>query len=106
MILDLRTVFANENTCLPVKCELYKAILAENSVVGDGCEMGIGEDVPNDTYPGIYNNGLTVLAEDASIPAGIKVGKNTVITGKTSVEDYTDGRLESGKCLMKAGDQV
>lgn len=86
--------------------KLYKAILAENSAVGEGCEMGVGEEIPNDTYPGIYNNGLTVLAEDASIPAGIKVGKNTVITGKTSVEDYTDGRLESGKCLMKAGDQV
>ena len=44
--------------------------------------------------------------ENSILFRGVKVGKNTVITGKTSVEDYTDGRLESGKCLMKAGDQV
>ncbi len=85
--------------------KIYKAILAENSTVGDYCEMGIGDEVQNELYPGIYTNGLTVLAEDSCIPEGIRVGKNTVISGITAVEDYENGWLMSGKCLIKAGDE-
>lgn len=85
--------------------KVYKAILAENSTVSDYCEMGIGDEIENELYPGIYTNGLTVLAEDSVIPAGIRIGKNTVVSGITTTEDYHNGWLPGGKCLIKAGDE-
>ena len=38
------------------------------------------------------------------IPEGVSIGKNVVISGVTTVEDYPGGRLESGKSLVKEGD--
>ena len=54
--------------------------------------------------PSVYSFGLAVIGENAVIPADIKIGKNTAITGVTVPEDYQNGVLESGKTLDKAGD--
>ncbi len=86
-------------------CRIYKGILAENSKVGNNCVMGVGDETENEKWPHIYNNGLTVLAEDSVIPDGITVGKNTAIQGITEASDYENNHLPSGKCLVKAGDQ-
>ena len=38
-----------------------------------------------------------------SSPEGVKIGKNTAISGVTEPGDYTDGQLESGGYIVKAG---
>jgi glucose-1-phosphate adenylyltransferase len=85
---------------------VYKGILAENSRVGNHCALGMGEEVENEKWPHIYSNGLSVLAEDSVIPDNIIVGKNTIIQGVTEASDYTNNSLPSGKCLIKAGEQL
>ena len=50
-----------------------------------------------------YSFGLTVVGENTQIPADVKIGKNTAVTGKTLPEDYPGGVLESGETLDKAG---
>ncbi|MDO5574681.1 MAG: glucose-1-phosphate adenylyltransferase [bacterium] len=87
-------------------CELNKAIIAENVVVQNNVHLGIGDEVPNETDPNIYANGLVTIGENSEIPAGINVGKNTVISGKTEPSDYQNGLLPSGKSLIKAGDEA
>jgi len=87
-------------------CELNKAIVAENVVIGKGVKMGMGEEVPNDTAPHIYSDGIVTVGERSVIPDGITVGKNTVIFGVTSEADYKDARLPSGKTLIKAGEEA
>jgi len=94
-----------KNATVGKNCKIYKGILAENSFIGDGSEMGAFEEAENEKWPGIYNNELSVLAEDAVVPDGITIGKNTVILGETTREDYSGGILPSGKCLIKAGEQ-
>ena len=44
------------------------------------------------------------MGEETIIPEGMKVGKNTAIIGATAKEDYPDGCLKSGECIIKAGD--
>ena len=75
-----------------------KSIIAEEVVIGDNVELGVGEEVPNVKLPKIYNSGLV------TIPDGVKVGKNTAISGVTTVEDYPDGLLPSGGIIIKAGE--
>ena len=82
---------------------LERSIVAENCVIGDHSVLGIGNDTPNRTKPEIYSYGLAVLGENTVIPPGVKIGKNTAVTGVTTPEDYPDGRLESGETLDKAG---
>ena len=92
-------------TCIGDGCVLNKAILAEDVTVGNNVKLGVGEEVPNDTAPHIYNHGLVTIGEKSVVPDDISVGKNTVIFGVTQASDYEDSQLASGKSLIKAGEQ-
>ena len=84
-------------------CVIDKAIIAENTKIGDHAVLGIGSDVPNRLKPAIYSFGLVTIGENSVIPESVQIGKNTAISGVTSREDYPDGVLESGETLIKAG---
>ena len=83
-----------------------KAIIAEEVKIGDNVQLGVGEEKENVLKPNIYNSGLVTIGECSVIPSGVKVGKNTAISGETTVNDYPGGTLESGGVIIKAGDNV
>ncbi|MBQ4482708.1 MAG: glucose-1-phosphate adenylyltransferase [Lachnospiraceae bacterium] len=86
-------------------CYLERAIVAEDAMIGDNVHMGVGEEKENDTRPDIYNSGLVTVAERSSIPSGVTIGKNTVLSGELVREDFKNGVLPSGGTLIKAGDR-
>ena len=85
-------------------CEINKSIIAEDAVISDSVRLGIGEEVPNETDPHIYNSGLVCIGEKSVIPEGVTVGKNVCIFGATDARDYPNKELPSGKTLIKAGE--
>ncbi len=91
------------NTKLGENCEVYKTIVAEDVTIGNHVALGIGEEVPNESAPHIYNQGLVTVGEKSVIPDGVKVGKNTVIFGRTSEADYDNFYLPGGRTLIKGG---
>ena len=98
------SIIMNE-TRIGSHCELHKAIVAENTVIEDDVRLGIGEEAENETDPHIYNSGIVAVGEKSFIPQGVTVGKNSVVFGVTSAQDYAEGSLPSGKTLIKAGDK-
>lgn len=100
----IRDSIIMNQTQIGEECEINKAIIAENVVVGNQVKLGIGEEAENDTAPHIYNHGLVTIGEKSVIPDGISVGKNSVISGVTAAADYEDSQLASGKTLIKAGE--
>ena len=82
---------------------LDRAIVAEESCIGDHCMIGWGGSVPNRVKPDVYAFDLAVIAENTVIPPGVKIGRNTAVTGKTVPEDYPGGVLAGGEILDKAG---
>ncbi len=98
------SIIMNE-TCIGKNCELNKSIVAENVAIADNVRLGIGEEAPNETDPNIYNNGMVTIGEKSVVPGGVTVGKNSVIFGVTTPEDYENCYLPSGKTLIKAGDE-
>ena len=101
----LRDSIIMNETYIGKNCELYKAIVAENVTINDNVKLGMGGEVPNETDPHIYNSGIVTIGEKSIIPKGVQVGKNSVIFGVTTPEDYDNGYLASGKTLIKAGDE-
>ena len=101
----IRDSIIMNQTQIGENCELYKAIVAENVAIGNNVRLGIGEEVPNDTAPHIYNHGIVTIGEKSVIPNGVTVGKNTVIFGETTDKDYENLHFASGKSLIKAGEQ-
>ena len=78
-----------------------KCVIDEKCKIGKNVQMGVGADVPNELKPAIYNTGITVMGMNSTVPDGVVMGKNCVIYGKTVAEDYPDGRLESGKSVVR-----
>lgn len=91
-------------TVIGEDCELNKAIVAENVQIGSRVKLGVGEEAENETAPHIYNHGIVTVGEKSVIPNDISMGKNSVVFGTTTAEDYENSRLESGKTLIKAGE--
>ena len=100
----VRDSIVMNNTVIGKNTIVNKSIIAEEVVVGNNVELGVGEEVPNVKLPKIYNSGLVTIGECSVIPDGVKVGKNTAISGVTTNEDYPDGLLPSGGIIIKAGD--
>ena len=88
-------------TTIGKNCELNKTIVAENTVIDDDVVTGVGEEVDNETDPHIYNHGLVCIGEHTVVPAGVTIGKNTVVFGETNLSDYPNRCLASGKSLIK-----
>ena len=79
------------------------AIIAEDVTVGSGAHLGVGEYAPSQYDPKVYQFDLVTVGEHSVIPAGVRIGKNTAISGVTEPEDYKDGMLASGDYIIKAG---
>ena len=91
------------NTVIGENSVLDKAILAEDVTVGDNVIIGCGEEAKNVLKPAVYAFGLATIGEQSVIPDNVKIGRNTAISGVTTVEDYPNGILESGQ-IIKAKD--
>ncbi len=82
---------------------LEKAIIAEDAVIGKNVVLGFGEEVPNVSKPSVYAYGIATVGERSVIPDGVKIGKNTAISGITVPEDYPGGVLAGGQVIEKDG---
>ena len=94
------------NTQIGDACEITKAIIAEDVVIGNGVILGTGEEVPNETDPSIYTNGIVTIGEHTNVPDRVSIGKNSVVSGNLTEKDFVNNALESGKTLIKAGDEL
>lgn len=97
----IRDSIIMNDTVIGDGCEINKTIIAENTVVSKNVKTGIGEEVENETDPGIYNHGLVCIGEHTLVPEGATIGKNAVVFGQTDLSDYPDKTLASGKSLVK-----
>ena len=101
---EVRDSIIMQDTVIGKNSKVYKSIIAEEVSIGDNVELGIGDEAENVLNPKIYNSGLVTIGECSVIPDNVKIGKNTAISGVTTLEDYKDGALASGGVIIKAGD--
>ena len=93
------------NVRIGAGAKVYKAIIAEDSVIGEGSELGTGEFRESTYNPKVYFSDLVTVGECSVIPPHVSIGKNTAIYGVTEPSDYPNGRLESGDAIIMAGDR-
>lgn len=84
-------------------CVIDKAIIAEDVTIGEGTQVGVGEFAESKYDKKVYHDTLAVIGERSVVPAGVKIGRNTAISGVTELSDYHDGELASGDYIVKAG---
>lgn len=102
----VRDSIVMNDTKIGRKVIVNKSIIAEEVEICDNVELGVFDEVPNKLAPKIYCFGLVTIGEKTFIPPGIKVGKNTAISGITALDDFVDDSLPSGETLIKDGELV
>ncbi len=88
-------------TVIGENCNIEKGIIAEEAIIGDRVNIGSGEEVENETDPTIYTHGLVTIAEKSEIPSGLTVGKNSVLSGVFTIDEFADETVSSGKTVIK-----
>lgn len=94
-----------QNTTVGNGTVINKAIVAENVTIGNNCHVGFGDMAESKLNTEIYNSDLATIGENTVIPDNITIGRNTAVSGVTTLEDYKDGILESGGYIIKAGEE-
>ena len=92
------------NSHIHKNCRLEQCILGENVTVGDNVSIGIGENIPNELKPGIYNSGISVVGERANIPEGVTIGKNVMVDMHAGEEDFCLQDIPSGSSVFRGGE--
>ena len=82
-----------------------KAIIAESAEIGEGAVIGCGEYAESTYNKKVYCSDLVTIGDHSTVPAHVRVGRNTAILGETSIEDYEGGVLPSGGAIIKAGEE-
>lgn len=100
----IRDSIIMQNTSIGDNVTISKSIIAENVTIGNHVELGVGEEADNKLNKSVYSFGLVTVGENSVVPSGVKVGKNTAISGETEAGDYPGGILASGESIIKAGD--
>jgi glucose-1-phosphate adenylyltransferase len=67
------------------QASIKRAIIDKDVVVAEGAQIGIGESVPNETFPSHLYTGLVIIGKTARIPTGSRVGTNTIIKPDTDL---------------------
>jgi len=93
-----------DNTVIKAGTKVEKAIIAEDCVIGRNCVLGDGEYRESTYNKKVYASDLVTIGEKTIVPDGVSIGKNTALLGETTLEDYPNGRLESGDAIIKAGE--
>lgn len=99
----VRDSIVMKNSTIGANSKINKAIIAEDCVIGEGVEMGVGEFAKSKLSEKIYAFDLVTLGEHTHIPDHVTIGKNVAISGATEPEDYPNGTLASGEYIIKAG---
>ncbi len=103
---EIRDSIIMSRTVIKENTKITRGIIDEDCVVGANVTIGEGDNIPNEDKPNIYDTGITVVGEYTNIPDNVWIGKNCVIYGNTTNENYTDNRLESGKSIVIATQEV
>ena len=93
------------------EARIDKTVVAEGVCIGDHVVIGSGEYADNVYDPVLYNAETSVIGAGSRIPAGVKIGRNAVVSGRTELSDYPDGELPGGHVLFaghreKEGDKA
>jgi glucose-1-phosphate adenylyltransferase len=92
------------NSRIGAGSSINQCIIGENAEIGINVIAGIGENIPNEMKPSIYNSGITVVGERAVVPDGTELGRNVFVDINSMAEDFCNIKIPSGASIFKGGE--
>ncbi len=77
-----------------------RAILDKEVTVGRATIIGHGEEgIPNAETPDHLHTGLTLIGKKATIPAGVKLGRNSIVDAWVRADAFPKGEIPAGSTI-------
>jgi len=92
-----------ENVMIEENAVIDRCIIDRSCIIGKNTIIGQGDNIPNENKPNIYNTGITVIGENSVVPSDVQIGKNCVIFGETTADNYPGGKIVSGESIIQEG---
>lgn len=96
------SIVMHDTRVLP-RARLTRAIVDKATRIGEGAVVGDGEAIPNREFPHDLASGLVVLGKGAEVPAGARVGWNTVVDIGVRESDFPSREVRPGSYLRARG---
>ncbi len=78
------------------------AVLDKHVTVGEGCQIGWGEDfTPNQEEPALLEGGITLVGKGAQVPSGARIGRNCKVYPWLTEADYPSLTIPSGQSVHR-----
>ncbi|MDR2822807.1 MAG: glucose-1-phosphate adenylyltransferase [Acholeplasmatales bacterium] len=84
------------NTIIHKNCKISKSILDKKCIVGEGSQIGYGDDTKNIEKPDLLESGISVLEKGTIVPPSTQIGKNCRIFQSAKFENKL---VKSGETL-------
>jgi glucose-1-phosphate adenylyltransferase len=79
---------------------IERAIIDKEVSIAEGVRIGVdGDNTPNRQLPEDLNTGLTVVGKGTSLPAGVRLGHNVVISSSVKESDFPGLEIASGETV-------
>ncbi|MFH1679373.1 MAG: sugar phosphate nucleotidyltransferase [Candidatus Eisenbacteria bacterium] len=88
------------------KGAVVERVIADKSVaIGEGAAIGWGggDAPPNREFPGHLSSGLTVIGKHAAVPAGARVGANSIVYPRAGEDLFPAGQVDPGSTIRSPG---
>jgi glucose-1-phosphate adenylyltransferase len=82
---------------------LNRAVVDKHVDVGEGAQVGLGGDAPHGEHPRDLGSGLTVIGKGAEIPAGARIGSNSLVEIGVRRADFGRGEIPAGSTVRPRG---
>lgn len=84
-------------------CRLERAIIDKETVVGDGCVLGRGDDYSaNRYYTEQLTSGLVLVGRESELPAGLRLARNACVEVGARPRDFATLDVAAGE-YIRAG---
>jgi glucose-1-phosphate adenylyltransferase len=87
------------DTVIEPACVIEDTICDKDVHFGRACVCGSGRMAPNRNAPGLLYRGLTVIGKGASIPAGVRIGRNCIIHPDVTESSFPRKTVGSGESI-------
>lgn len=85
------------------RARVHRAIIDKLARIGEGAEVGVGEPVRHREHPHDLHAGLCVIGKRAEVPAGARIGRNSIVDYGVRESDFARGDVPSGATVRARG---
>lgn len=90
------SIIMNDSTIGP-GAAIDRAIIDKEVQVGEEAVIGHGDDnTPNAQSPEILNTGITLVGKRATVPSGVRLGRNVMVNTGATAEQFPGDDIASG----------